>query len=68
MRSAVVGDSSENPARLRELASLFLRLGFTAFGGSAAHIALMEDEIVRRRQWVTHEQDRERTWLSHRAR
>jgi chromate transporter len=37
------------------LARLFLRLGFTAFGGPAAHIAMMEDEVVRRRQWLTHD-------------
>lgn len=39
-----------------ELAWLFLRLGTTAFGGPAAHIAMMEDEVVRRRQWLTHEE------------
>ena len=43
-------------ARLRELVVLFVRLGFTAFGGPAAHIALFEDEVVRRRRWLTHEQ------------
>jgi hypothetical protein len=37
---------------LRELARFSLRLGTTAFGGPAAHIAMMEDEVVRRRQWV----------------
>lgn len=42
-------------ARWREVALLFLRLGFTAFGGPAAHIALMEEEVVRRRRWLTHE-------------
>jgi chromate transporter len=41
---------------LRELALLYLRLGTTAFGGPAAHIALMEDEVVRRRHWLTREQ------------
>jgi chromate transporter len=41
---------------LSELASLFLRLGATAFGGPAAHIAMMEDEVVRRRAWLTREQ------------
>jgi chromate transporter len=40
---------------LRELALFFLRLGTTTFGGPAAHIAMMEDEIVRRRQWVPRE-------------
>src|SRR5262245_26709293 len=37
---------------LPELVRLFLRLGVTAFGGPAAHIALMEHEVVRRRQWI----------------
>jgi len=41
---------------LRELALLFLRLGATAFGGPAAHIAMMEDEVVRRRGWMTREE------------
>lgn len=36
-----------------ELARLFLRLGFTAFGGPAAHIALMKEEVVVRRRWLT---------------
>ncbi len=42
-------------ATLRELALLFFRLGTTAFGGPAAHIAMMEDEVVRRRRWLTRE-------------
>jgi chromate transporter len=41
---------------LLDLALLFLRLGTTAFGGPAAHIALMEDEVVRRRRWLSREQ------------
>ncbi len=40
---------------LKELAFVFLRLGTTAYGGPAAHIAMMEDEFVRRRNWLTHE-------------
>ena len=40
---------------MSELALFFLRLGTTAFGGPAAHIAMMEEEVVRRRQWVSRE-------------
>jgi len=43
------------PTSLRELAALFLRLGTTAFGGAAAHIAMMHDEVVRRRRWLSEE-------------
>ena len=39
-----------------EVARLFLKLGLIGFGGPAAHIALMEDEVVRRRRWLTREQ------------
>jgi len=52
--------TSGNPApttrrdALRDLAALFLRLGTIAMGGPAAHIAMMEDEVVRRRRWMTH--------------
>jgi chromate transporter len=38
--------------RLPELARAFLRLGFVAFGGPAAHIAMMEEEFVTRRKWI----------------
>ncbi|MGO9738637.1 MAG: chromate efflux transporter [Desulfomonilaceae bacterium] len=38
--------------RLTEVAMLFLKQGFTAFGGPAAHIAMMHDETVNRRQWL----------------
>ena len=38
---------------LTDLAKLFLRLGITAFGGPAAHIAMMRHEVVERRQWLT---------------
>jgi chromate transporter len=40
---------------LRELAGLFGRLGITAFGGPAAHIAMMQKEVVDRRQWMDHD-------------
>ena len=41
---------------MKELALLFLRLGFTAFGGPAAHIAMLHDEVVARRKWLSEEQ------------
>jgi chromate transporter len=39
--------------RLTEVATLFLKQGFTAFGGPAAHIAMMHDETVNRRKWLS---------------
>jgi chromate transporter len=42
--------------RLLEVSALFLRLGITAFGGPAAHIAMMHDEAVKRRKWLTEEE------------
>jgi chromate transporter len=41
---------------MKELALAFLKLGFTAFGGPVAHIAMMENEFVRRRKWLTREE------------
>jgi len=41
------------PGRLSELARVFLKLGMISFGGPAAHIALMRDECVTRRGWLT---------------
>jgi chromate transporter len=40
---------------LREVAALFFKLGVIGFGGPAAHIALMREEVVRRRRWITDE-------------
>ncbi len=54
--SATPRSSTSNMSnRLTEVAVLFLRLGFTAFGGPAAHIAMLRDEVVRRRQWISDE-------------
>ncbi len=50
------GDVPGPPKPVVEVALLFLRLGLTAFGGPAAHIAMLEDEVVRRRKWVTSEE------------
>jgi len=48
--------SALQPASLGDLTWLFLKLGAFAFGGPAAHIAMMEDEIVRRRQWLSRDE------------
>ena len=45
----------EGRGTLREIAKEFLRLGFVAYGGPAAHIAMMEERYVRRRGWLTRE-------------
>lgn len=45
-----------SPSPLAEVARVFTRLGVTAFGGPAAHVAAMEDELVTRRGWVTRDQ------------
>ena len=51
--SSVTKDTSH---RLKELAFLFFRLGITAFGGPAAHISMMHDEVVTRRKWMDEQQ------------
>jgi chromate transporter len=40
---------------LTEVAKLFIKLGCIGFGGPAVHIALMEEEVVRKRKWMSHE-------------
>ena len=47
--------ASQKKARLTELASVYFRMETVAFGGPAAHIAMMDDEIVKRRQWMSRE-------------
>jgi chromate transporter len=45
--------TEKSATSLRELAALFTKLGFTAFGGPAAHVAMLHDEAVTRRGWMT---------------
>lgn len=40
---------------LKEIALVFFKLGSIAFGGPAAHVAMMEDEVVKKRKWMTQE-------------
>lgn len=42
-------------SNLREIASVFFKLGCVAFGGPAAHIAMMEKEIIEKRKWMSHQ-------------
>ena len=52
---AVVSGTAPMKAPLLEVAGVFLRLGAIGFGGPAAHIAMMEDEAVGKRSWLTRE-------------
>jgi chromate transporter len=44
--------AEDKKGRLKEIAAVFFKLGAIAFGGPAAHIAMMEDEIVKKRKWI----------------
>ena len=50
------GSSREQRVSLAEIAVVFLKLGTIAFGGPAAHIAMMEDEFVTRRGWLSRQE------------
>ncbi len=50
------GKREPSPPSLAQLAAFFLQLGTFTFGGPAAHLAVMEDQLVRRRGWLTREQ------------
>jgi chromate transporter len=47
--------STNDRSKLREVARVFLKLGLIGFGGPAVHIAMMEEEVVRKRRWLSHE-------------
>lgn len=55
MASGMTDSKGKASVELRQLARLYLKLGVVAFGGPAAHIAMMEDEVVKRRSWISHE-------------
>jgi chromate transporter len=44
---------NENKVDIKDIAKLFLKLGIIGFGGPAAHIAMMQDEVVTKRKWLT---------------
>lgn len=46
---------AQRQQRLKDLTQVFLKLGLIAFGGPAAHVAMMDDEVVKRRRWMTRE-------------
>ena len=45
----------DHHTRLSEIAKLFLKLGIIGFGGPAVHIAMMEEEVVRKKKWMDHD-------------
>jgi chromate transporter len=51
--SVPAAPAARGSGRLPEVTLIFLRLGFTAFGGPAAHIAMMRRELVQRRKWLS---------------
>ncbi len=49
-------DAGEKRRALASVAAVFLKLGLTGFGGPAAHVAMMHEEVVRRRRWLSREE------------
>ena len=45
----------EQKSRHKEIFKVFAKLGVLAFGGPAAHLAMMDDEIIEKRKWITRE-------------
>ncbi|MEX0801281.1 MAG: chromate efflux transporter [Dehalococcoidia bacterium] len=55
MTTSTAPSDAPAPGRLAEVVRLFAKLGVIGFGGPTAHIALMEEETVRRRRWLDHQ-------------
>ncbi len=49
----LIPEKPDEKTSLKELALLFLKLGLTSFGGPVAHIAIMENEVVKKRNWLS---------------
>ena len=48
-------ENDEKKTRQREISRLFLKMGFLAFGGPAAHIAMLDEEVITRKKWIGRE-------------
>ncbi|NLY46985.1 MAG: chromate transporter [Tissierella sp.] len=48
-------NKEEKLNRQKEISKIFFKLGFIAFGGPAAHISMMDDEIIEKRKWISRE-------------
>lgn len=55
LQNAMPNAKNSHPGTIRELVGLFLKLGCIGFGGPAATIAMMDDEVVSRRRWLSRE-------------
>ena len=55
-RDLATAPQASRATRLREIAGVFLKLGTVAFGGPAAHVAMMEDEVVVKRAWLSRDE------------
>lgn len=53
METQSLASGGASREHIRQVALLFLKLGFTAFGGPAAHIAMLREEVVQRRRWLS---------------
>ena len=54
-QTAIMEEHLNRKSTLKEIALLFFKLGALSFGGPAVHIAMMEEEVVRKRKWMSHE-------------